>query len=479
MSYTVAQNASFLTFASVLQKVVSFAYFAIVAYLIGVENTGSYFFAITFTTIFAVVADLGLGPILTREAAKYPEQSEKYFNTVFWAKILFGVFAYVLVVVFANALSYAPELKKLIYLSGVTMFFDNIQGGFYSIFRAKKNLIYESVAIVLSQTLTLIIGTTALLLKAPLVWLIAAYAIPSGLLNIYAAYFVRRVYGYNFNFAVDKLVFRQFFIMAIPFAVAGILGRLYAYSDSLIMSKMLNAKYLGWWSVPYKITFAFQFIPMALSASVYPAMSSFSVSEPERVGDLFVKAWKYLFVAVFPLSLGLMAVAEPVITTFFGDSYAPSIPVLRILLVSLIFSYLSIISGSLLNAVNRQRIQTSLVATVLVLNVLMNLYLIPRFNIIGAAYAALISNFILWILGFYFVNRTVRLQNFALFKAGYQTFIPAILMAGLVYFLTFKLTYFITIPVGVVLYGGLLFLSGMVDKITVLTFYQKIRIKKA
>jgi O-antigen/teichoic acid export membrane protein len=84
MSYTVAQNTSFLTIASVLQKVISFFYFIFVARMIQVEHTGVYFFAITFTTIFTVVADFGMGPVLTRETARFPDRAQSYFNTVFW-----------------------------------------------------------------------------------------------------------------------------------------------------------------------------------------------------------------------------------------------------------------------------------------------------------------------------------------------------------------------------------------------------------
>lgn len=479
MSYSVAQNTSFLTIASILQKVVSFVYFTVLARIIGVGNTGSYFFAITFTTIFTVVADFGMGQVLTRETAKFPERASEYLNTVLSAKILFGLAAYLLVVFFTIFLEYQPELRNLIFLSGVTMFFDNLQSSFFSIFRARKNLVYESTAIVISQILTLIIGTLALLLRAPLIWLIAAYTIPSAVIVGYGAFFVRRVYGLSVRPVMDRRIFRQFLFLALPFALAGILGRLYSYSDSLIMSKFLTAQDLGWWSVPYKITFAFQFIPMALSASVYPAMSSFTITDPARIGELFVKAWRYLFIIIFPLSLGLIAVARPVIIRLYGIEYLPSVPILRILLVSLFFSYLSIISGALLNATNRQKIQTGLIATVLVVNVVLNLILIPKFGIIGAAYAALFSNIMLWIFGLAFVRTVIALPSRKLFGHGLHIFSLAIFMAVLVYFLTLNMSFILTVPVGAAVYAILLFLTGVVDWDLLKNYLQKISLKKS
>ncbi|MEK7213122.1 MAG: flippase [Patescibacteria group bacterium] len=460
MSYSVAQNTSFLTSASILQKIISFAYFTLIARLIGVGNTGQYFFAITFTTIFTVVADFGLGPVLTREAARYPENSGKYINTIFWTKILFGLGAFFLVFFFINLLNYPIETKHLVYLSGVTMFFDNLHSAFYSIFRARKNLIYESIGIVGSQLATLIIGTAALFLHWPLIWLIAAYTIPSCLNFIYSAYFARRVYALPYGFSWDPVIFKTFIALALPFAVAGLVSRLYSYSDSLIMSKMLGRNELGWWSVPYKIAFAFQFIPMALSASVYPVMSEFFLRDKTKISELFAKSWRYLFLIVFPLSFGLIALAHPIITKIYHPDYLPSVPVLKILMVSLIFGYMGFITGALLNATNNQKTQTGLLGSSLVINVILNLILLPRLGIVGAAISALVSNTFLCLGGYFFSSRVVKINHGLVLKHGFSALWPAAIMGVAVYYLSFKINFLLTIPLGMLLYGVLIFVSG-------------------
>lgn len=477
MSYTVAQNTSFLTIASVLQKVISFFYFIFVARMIQVENTGVYFFAITFTTIFTVVADFGMGPVLTREAARFPDRAQSYFNTVFWTKVLFGVGAYVLIIFFSNILRYPQETKMLIYISGLTMFFDNLTTAFNSIFRARKNLIYESAGVIISQFTTLLIGTFALLNRWSLVWLIIAYTVPSFLNTVYMSRFLKRVYGIGVQFVWNKDVFKIFIATAVPFAVAGIIGRLYAYSDSLLMSKMLTAKELGWWSVPYKITFAFQFVPVALSASVYPVFSSLFVKDKASIGPLFEKSWRYLFAIVFPLVFGLIAVAYPVITKVFGSQYIPSIVPLRILLLSLIFGFLALITGALLNATNKQRTQTVLITVVLIVNIILNLVLLPRIGITGAAIAALISNAMLCLVGFYFSVRQVSIDARSIMLYLHQTLWPALAMAGVVYVLSFKLSFLITIPIGAGLYLALLYKTKVLTKDILLLVVEKIRLK--
>lgn len=477
-SYTVAQNTSFFTIGSVLQKVISFFYFILIARLVGVENTGQYFFAITFTTIFAVVADFGMAPTLTRELSRFPEKSEGYLNTVFWTKIIFGVLVYLLVVFFANLLKYPQLTKDLIYLSGLTMFFDNLHSVFYSVFRSRKNLIYESIGLVGSQFLTMIIGTVALLGGWPLIWLIAAYAIPSFLNFIYAAYFVKRRYGLAYRPAWDRKIFKNFLQMAIPFALAGIIGRLYSYSDSLIMSKVLSAKELGWWSIPYKVTFAFQFFPIALSASVYPVFSDFFINKKSEIAPLFEKSWRYLFTIVFPISFGLIAVADPVIKIVYGKEYAPSILPLRILMISLIFSFLSFITGALLNAINRQKTQTTIMAVALGLNIVLNLALLPVMSIAGAAIAALASNIALVSLGFYLAKKDIPLNLKNICRQAMRVFWPALAMGLVVYFFSDKINFMILILSGAVVYFGLLFASGAMDKETISRLILKVKLSK-
>ncbi len=477
MSYTVAQNTSFLTIASVLQKVISFFYFIFVARIVGVENTGVYFFAISFTTIFTVVADFGLGPVLTREAARFPDRSESYFNTAFWTKIMFGLMAYLLIILFANLLRYPESTKIFIYISGITMFFDTLATTFNSIFRARKNLIYESIIVISAQFGTLLIGTFALLNHRPLYWLILAYTIPSIINCLFMKEMVKRKLGLHIQLMWNSEVFKIFIVTALPFALAGIIGRLYSYSDSLLMSKLLTAKELGWWSVPYKISFAFQFIPIALSASIYPVFSSLFLGDKTGIGPLFEKSWRYLFTVVFPVSLGLIAVADPVIHKVFGQEYGPSVAPLRILLIGMIFGFLSFITGALLNAINRQKIQTSLMGLALAVNILLNIILIPKLGINGAAISAMVSNFVLCLVGFYFCVIQVNINVKNILKYLYQTLWPAAVMAAIVYILSFKIHYLVTIIIGGTIYLGLLYITKVIDKELILNIFNKIKPK--
>src|SRR3989339_1331331 len=101
---TVARNTFYLTLALVGQKILSFVYFTLLARFLGAETIGKYTFAIAFTTIFSVIADLGLQPVIVREVARAKERAEEYLRATVSVKIIFAIFAYGAVLISAYLL---------------------------------------------------------------------------------------------------------------------------------------------------------------------------------------------------------------------------------------------------------------------------------------------------------------------------------------------------------------------------------------
>src|SRR3989338_7496412 len=105
MASSIAKNTALMTGASIGQRLIYFAYFTFVARMIGVEGTGKYFLALSFTTLFVIFVDLG-----------------------------------------------------------VTMLFDSLHLTMYGTLRAIGDLRYEAGSIIGSQFITMVLGTVFLLL---------------------------------------------------------------------------------------------------------------------------------------------------------------------------------------------------------------------------------------------------------------------------------------------------------------------------
>jgi len=464
MSQSIAKNTAFITAAFIGQKVISFVYFTLIARQIGATNTGKYFFALSFTTIFVVFIDLGLNQVLIRESARFKEKAQNYFSTILWAKIILAFLIYVVALITINLLGYPEEIRHLVYLSAITMVFDSLHLSIYGVIRAIGSLKYEAFSILASQFLTLILGLTFLYSGLPLIFLILAFTIPSFLNVCYASIILSSKYQIRLHPHFNKEILIMFLKIAAPFALAAIFARLYSYFDSVLLSKIAGDKAVGWYSIAYKITFAFQFIPMALIAAVYPRFSEYFINNKERLAYVFERSLKYLLIIVLPISLGIGILAKDIVLSIYSIDFLHSILPLQILMAGLVFSFLSFPVGALLNACNKQSTQTIIVFAVLIINIVLNLILIPHYTIIGAAVSATVGNALLTLIGYFFARRLAPVSHWFIGKSLLQTLLASAIMGLAVWQINFHWHYLMAIVGGGVVYSVCLFLFQVINK---------------
>lgn len=453
---SIAKNTAWMTLASVGQKIISFVYFTLIARALGAGETGRYFFALSFTTIFVVFVDLGLTNVLVREAAKMREKIKDYVATILSVKVILGLLSYGAVFLVINLLGYPVDTKHLVYLSGVTMLFDSLHLTIYGVLRALGDLRYEAIGIVGSQLLTLILGSSFLFAGRPLIFLILAFTIPSFINVCFAAAMLYRQHRVRFWPRYESAIFRPLARLAVPFAVAAILARLYSYTDSILLSKLAGDVAVGLYSIPYKITYAFQFVPLALVAALYPRFSEYFERDQNRLAYVFERGLKYLLIMVLPIVVGISLLAKDIVLSVYTAEYLNSIIPLQILLAGLIFSYVSFPIGAFLNACGRQTTQTVIVALVLAVNVILNLILIPRFGVAGAALAALAGNILLAVLGYSMLPRITFIHHGWLANTALRVCLAAGVMGVFVWWINQLSHFTMAILAGAVVYPVML-----------------------
>ncbi len=476
MSYSVAQNTTFLTLATILQKIISSAYFFVVFYFVGESVRGDYFTIFASIAIFTVLADLGFGSVLTRETSQNKEKWVEYLYTVFISKICFGLVAAVLLILCKKLFGYPAQSFTVVFAACVVLFLDNLQTTLYGIFRAHKNLLFEAMGLVMVQILILIIGSTALFFHKSLVWLLVAFMIPYGLNIVYAFTILVKKFHLPLKPVFDRNIFLKFFVMAIPFAIAGIVGRLYTYSDSIIMSSFLTKKEIGWWGLSFKIAYVFQLIPVALGASIYPVISGSYATQKEKVFDLIERCYEYLFLISLPIIVGTVLVAPRLFQAFVPNFY-PAVLTLQILICGIIFDFVGFVHGATLNASKNQNYQTMAVFVALLVSVGLNLILIPLKGINGAAITSVVSSFTLFLIGYIFMVRKIHFPAIRILSIFNRILWPAVTMGVVVYLSLFVLPAVVTVPIGMVVYVGMLFLTKVLNKQNIIDSFRKIKPK--
>lgn len=459
----IAKNTLYLTVASVGQKVLAFVYFMFIARVMGVEGTGAYFLALSITTIFSVVADFGLQPVLVREIAK-GRDAHTMIRSILGAKIGFVLLGALAANTTAWVLGYSPLVLGLVALASLVMILDSLHLTFYGILRGKQKLQYESLGVFVGQMLILLVGGAVLIFGPSLYGLIIAL-LAGSIFNVgYSLSRVVKHFGSSMLVPAWNWPFtKKLLIIALPFFLAGAFTKVYSYIDTVLLSQYHGEAAVGLYSIAYKLTYSFQFLPLAFVAALYPGLSKLLVTDKKRVVEVFEDAMWYMMILVTPIVLGIWSIAPELVVAFAGSEFVGSIFPLQVLIFVLFFIFLDFPIGSLLNAADRQGTKTAIMGVTMVVNVILNFVFVPAYGVVGACYAALGSFFVLFAGGMYFVPQIIKISFWKLTKRLIPILFAGIVMAVCAYFLKQYLHFILVIGVAAVVYFALLFAFRSVD----------------
>ena len=408
MSYRLAKNALFLTLASVGQKLLSFVYFLLLARFLQPEKTGLYALALTLVTTCAVIADFGIPAVVIRDVAKHPDHARATVRRAVAAKIPFTLASIAAAFTAANLLGYEADAKQLVMLAAGIMAADSVSILSYGVLRGLHVLAYEAAGMFVSQLVTLSVGLLALQFSPTLPMLVFALTAGSLFNAVLSATRVAKRLGAGAlvpDFRWEGM--RGILSAAFPFFLAAAFVRVYSTLDIQFLKAYLGNAAVGIYSVAYKFTYAFQFLPLSFVAALYPSMSAaVGRKDAQELGRLFDRALRYMLLLSVPLAFGLSAVSERVVHLV-DPSYAAAAPILSVLAFALIPSFLDFPTGSLLNASGRQSTKTALFGATLVVNAGLNFFLVPAYGMMGAASASALSLVFLVAAGVRFVPALV------------------------------------------------------------------------
>lgn len=454
----ILKNTSYLTLAFIVQKFLSFFYFILIARALGATDLGLYDPVKSLIPISLILIDFSLSAVLTREIARQPDRATTYLGTVLGIKLISAT-ALLLIAGFAtNFSSLEPTTKAIIYLDGVIVALDTFTLTLFAVFRGIQNLKYEALGMILTQTLTVIVGLASLKFGGGLKGLFLAVLVGSIVNFTYVMTVFRRKLGFFPRISWNRRLAKTFLKMALPFAIAAILVKIFTYTDRFLLLTLAGQKYVGWYITGHKLTFALEFIPSAFAAAIYPAMSAYFVNSTKDLARTFERAMYYLILLAVPIGFAVFTLAEPLILRLYGPVFARSILPLQIMISGLLFIFLNFPVGAFLNAVNRQTLNTINMAIVVVVNVTLNLFLIRNFLEVGAAVATLISTVLLFSLGLRWVGRIISYDRRVLLIALGKSLFAGAVMAIVLGFLHGKIP--LTLSAGIPGVGG--YLSVMI-----------------
>jgi O-antigen/teichoic acid export membrane protein len=366
---------------------------------LGDVRFGQFQTLVNYTGLVAVLIDLGFGTLYVREAARRPAESGKYLATLLPLRAVLALLA---LGVLALALR-LPGLQDLLLPGFVLMVLASYAGLLRGTFYAQQQLRYEAMTIVLEAAVLLtlvLIGVREGAGLAYFVWAYAAgYAFSCAF--ILAILLGRRMV--TLAWGVDLAMARRWFWNGLPFALTFVISTLYFRIDVPILQLLRSYAEVGWYTFAYKPFEALLFVPISMFNVIFPVLSVFYRDAPGRLSPAIEKFQKSLLLVGWPLTVGTVTLAPGL--NHLLRLYPNSEPALRILGLGIVFLFVSNAYIAALNSIDRQAEFTKAALASLVVNVALNLSLIPAFGYLGAAAATVLTEAFLVVTGWWLTAR--------------------------------------------------------------------------
>jgi len=447
------KNTFWLAFSMVLNKLLGLVLLIYAARILGAEGYGKFTFAIAFISLLMLFSDFGLSPIITREFAKTKEKIKDFFSLLSLKAVLLFI-SFILILAGTFLTIQEKDIQKIILILSFFFLINGFVSIFYALFHAYQKMEYESWSEIIQNFLLFIFGLF-ILFKFPSVENFALIYSFSALLTMIFAFFIFNSKISKFKIEWNFIVWKKFLKMSWPLALMGLFGVIYSYTDSVMLGYLNMIKETGLYNAASKIAMVNLAPTGLIAASFYPALSRFSDESKEKFQRVWDNLLKIMIILAIPLVVGGIVLAQKIIYYFYTPEFAPAIFAFQFLILTagIIILYRPFYDAMII--LNQQSKMFWITFFGAIVNVFLNLILIPRYSFYGAAIATTITNLVNFCIIIIFIKKFTFLR--ILKKDTFLTIIVSFLASGLMYFVLkqfwfYNVNLFLIIFIAIIIY---------------------------
>lgn len=353
---------------------------------LGVDAFGTLYLAMSFSLLFGVLVEFGLNQQLVRAIARDHELAGSYLVNALAIKLVLAFVAYLAILALIFLLGYSAESGLVIAVYCLILVFNGFSTTFTAVYQGTQRVVYAAAGSIIEKVLVCVLAVVLLWQGFGVVAMAAVFVVGSAASALWQAICLHRVARVHLH--LERGVIRTLVRSAIPFFAYWVLGSLYYRLDTILLSKLTSAEVLGWYGAAYRLFDTLVFLPSIIaSAILFPILSQLSTQSRPALRRAMGKGLDTILIVGLPICVGLFVLAEPIIRLIYRQpEFAHAVPALQWLAVGLLLLYVNSILGVTLVSLNEERKLTVLAGLALVLNLALNLALIPLFQHVGAAF---------------------------------------------------------------------------------------------
>jgi polysaccharide transporter, PST family len=386
---------------------------------LGVQQFGVLNYATAFVSIFNPLATLGLDAVVVRRLVAEPLQQQKIMGTSFWMRFIAGWVTWLVTICGICLLRYDDRttIVTVLILGAANVFqsMDTIDLWFQSRVQSKYSVVAKNVAFAIATIIKIVL----ILCQAPLLAFVSVFLLEI-FLGAIGLIFVYQKQGQILRlWQWSRALARELLKESLPLILSGLTIMIYMRIDQIMLGQIIGDKSVGIYSAATRISEIWYFIPMTVSSSVMPSIfKAKEISEQlyyQRIGQLN-RGLVWLSIAV---AIIMTFIARPIVVLLFGNNYIESGAILAIHIWASVFVFTGVATSGWFIAENLTYLSLYRTLSGAIVNVLLNIFLIPMYGGLGAAIATIIAQAIAS-----FISNGINPKTRKLFKVQIRSLLP-------------------------------------------------------
>jgi O-antigen/teichoic acid export membrane protein len=384
------KNSSFLLCKNLSTLASLFVFAVLLAQYLGKEALGLFTLFSAILVLFSFLVDFGQSTSLIQEINRKSESSGRIIENSILLKIFLTMGASFILFLFSQAYFDTDQTRHLFWIFGLILLPRAVYSTFEAGFHAKQKMTY-SMWVGIFTAILLVLGSWILLrlnfgFGSIVAFLVVLETVKAIL--IWALY--RGVMNFRFREGVKtyQVLFSGLARKSMPFFLLGLIGTFYVRIDIMLLAFLRDTSDVGIFSAANSFFKVMQVVPSVVIASYFPAISGFRRNSPEVKFLTSKTLWLQFSLSLF-MAIIILLLSEFLIATTFGFSESPRI--LRFLVWAIIpYSLYSTLIYAFFQT-DRIAVSIKILSAALILNVGLNLLLIPKLGVMSLALTQITS----------------------------------------------------------------------------------------
>lgn len=444
-----ARNIFFKALAEVLSRLIYLFFFVYMARKLGTNSFGLFSFAFSFAGIFVIIIDPGLNVLLTRDVSRDRSLSAKYSSNVLTIKALLSIVTFFIIWTAIKLLGYDNHTISVVLAMGIFLILNCFLDFLVSIADAYERMEIDAAIKITNKFFVSVLGTVALLAGSKIIGMISGMVAGSAIAVLAGYYIVRKVKT-SIKIKFDWSFVKTIVYNALPIALTMIFAIIYFKVDVVMLSmfKVSNSQ-IGLYSAAIKLIEILNVIPAVFVGALFPILAGISEKSKSELESTVKKAYRFLLLIAIPVVVTIAIRSKDVVSVIYGDDYTGSSIALKILILTSLFIFPNFLLSNMIIIVNRQKLNAIFAFVCLLLNVGLNIFLIPRYGFVGAGIATVLTDILFFVFCAIFVVRYFK--NASLLKDSLKPVVCGVLLAIVLICLN-ALSLIFILPIAVISY---------------------------